>query len=181
MSCRLFQDIKHSCEYNHGGMSTIKLLDINDFAGYKFEDDLNFDESRIELIYNTGDYIILDSVNESNFTESYNNGIYTQQLTTFVRTINHQKTSSLLLASSGKYVVVFYSNNWIYTFGSDGGASVSFNQQTGQMGEVMGYNITIYKDSIYPLFEAFGTAINDKNIESEFLPDFENNAFCETK
>lgn len=153
MTCRLFQDIKHSCEYNHGGISKIWLLDISDFQKYKFTGDANFDSSFVDFIYKYGDYIELDIVNGSNFTESFNDGIYIQQLTTFINVIDYNKTSSLLLAKNNKYLVVFFSNNNIYTFGSDGGASVSFNQQTGQLGEAQGYSITISKDSILPLLQ----------------------------
>lgn len=176
MSCKLFQDIKHSCEYNYGGISKIYLLDIHDFLKYKFTDDGNFQSCFVQYIYKTGDYIRLDIVNESNFIENYNKGIYTQQITTFVRGIDYSKTKSLLLAKNNKYLVVFFSNNHIYTFGSDGGASITFNQQSGQLGEVSGYNITISKDSILPLFQvdkerfsrilALGTE-NDKIILSE--------------
>lgn len=155
MSCSLIQNIKHTCEYNSGGISNIYLLDIRDFLYYVFQEDLNYDNCFVErIIKKDVPYIQLSNVNESNFTESNETGLYTQQLTTFVRTIKAPKTSSLVLSSTNKYLVVFEnSQGYIYSFGSDGGASVSFTQVSGQLGEASGYNITITKDSIYPLFE----------------------------
>ncbi len=41
----------------------------------------------------------------------------------------------------------------MYCFGSDGGASLSFSQTTGQVGETIGYQIAISKNSLFPLLE----------------------------
>ena len=100
-------------------------------------------------------------MNESTFTESYENGIYNQELTTFVRTLSAEKLSNLLLAKVNRYLIVFRtSQGLMYTFGSDGGASLSHTQITGQMGEASGYQVTISKHSIYPLFEVDPTRFN---------------------
>ena len=48
----------------------------------------------------------------------------------------------------------------IYSFGSDGGATLAFSQVSGQLGETAGYSITLSKDSIYPLFEVNAQKFN---------------------
>lgn len=156
MSCRLIQNIKHTCEYNSGGIKAIYLLDIRDFVSYRFRNDKLYDECLVEDIKKTsGKFTMLDAVQESSFTESEENGLYRQQLTTFVRGMDSSKTANLILANINKYVVIFRTyQGKSYTFGSDGGASLNFTQQSGTLGEVSGYNITIAKNSIYPLFEA---------------------------
>lgn len=155
MSCRLIQNIKHSCGYNPGGISEIYLLDIRDFVSYEFKDDKLYDQCFVDSIkISASDYVRLDVVDEANFTESQDSGIYTQTISTFVRSLDSQKTAGLLLADSNKYLVVFRSQGKMFSFGSDGGASLSFTQQTGQRGETGGYSISITKKSIYPLFEA---------------------------
>ncbi len=163
MSCRLIQNIKHSCEYNPGGISEIYLLDIRDFISYQFLNDKLYDTCYVDKIKISAlDYIRLDVIDETNFTENHDNGIYSQTIETFVKSLDHQKTSSLLLARSNRYLIVFKSLNKMFTFGSDGGASLSFTQQTGK-GESSGYQIIISKQSIYPLFE---TTISGTFIES---------------
>lgn len=182
MACRLIHNIKHKCTYNPGGLSEIYLLDIRDFISYKFSDDSLFNVCYADNIikYEDSRFIVLSEVSESNYTESGNAGLYTQQLTTFVGTIEAEKTSDLLLASVNKYLIVFRNlQGKYYTFGQDGGASVSFTQITGQVGETAGYQVTITKDSVYPLFE-----LNPDALISEYsigyIPDFEENYYCET-
>lgn len=154
MSCRLTQNIKHNCQYNTGGIYSIYLLDIRDFIGYQFLDDGLYNRCLIEAIkISSPDYISLDVVEESNFLETQDNGVFKQQLTTFIRSLDSEKTSNLLLANSNKYIVIYRDSNKSFCFGSDGGAFLNFTQQTGQRGEVSGYSITIDKNSIYPLFE----------------------------
>lgn len=155
MSCRLLKNIKHNCEYNAGGIINIFLVDIQDFIAYVFKDDKLYNQCFVESIKITAqNYILLDSVDESNFTETQDNGVFKQELSTFIGTLEGEKTSSLLLANSNKYVVIFQtSQGRAFSFGSDGGASISFSQITGQLGESSGYSITIDKNSIYPLFE----------------------------
>lgn len=153
MTCFLTKNIKHSCEYDSGGIASIYLLDIRDFISYKFRDDNLFNECYVEEI-NVGDrYIQLDVVDESNFIESEENGIYKQELSTFIRSLEAGKLRNLLITKSNKYLVVFVTQGKAYSFGSDGGASLSFTQQTGQLGESSGYQIKISKQSVYPLFE----------------------------
>lgn len=163
MSCRLVQNIKHTCGYNSGGIAEIYLLDITDFAAYYFKDDALYDSCFVDRILKDVDtpYTTLSEVSESNFTETNDGALYRQQLTTFVNTIKSDKTNNLLKAVGNKYLVVFRNMQGnIYSFGSDGGATLAFSQVSGQLGETAGYSITLSKDSIYPLFEVNAEKFN---------------------
>jgi len=161
MTCRLLKNISHTCDYNPGGIVGVYLLDIRDFVSYRFADDGLFDKCMVQSIKTDIPFREIGAVNESTFTETYDNGIYKQQLSTFVRTLSGEKLSDLLLATTNRYIAAFRnSQGKIYCFGSDGGASLSFTQITGQMGETAGYQISITKDSIYPLFETDARRFN---------------------
>ena len=154
MNSRLLNNIIHTGDYNNGGITEIYLLDINDFISYRFSDDRLFDSCYVEKITATSVFFQLGAVDESYFTESCNNGIYKQELTTFIRTAEARRTADLLTASFRNYLVVFRNTQGkMYCFGSDGGASLSYIQQSGKVGEVTGYQVNIYKESLYPLFE----------------------------
>jgi hypothetical protein len=131
-------------------------LDIRDFIAYYFKSDSLYDSCFVDRILKDDDipYILISEVSETNFTETNDSGLYRQQLTTFVGTLESVKTAGLLLASAGRYLVAFRNMQGnVYVFGSDGGAALSFTQVSGQLGETAGYTITLTKDSIYPLFE----------------------------
>ncbi|MBK5721834.1 hypothetical protein JGH11_13220 [Dysgonomonas sp. Marseille-P4677] len=161
MTCRLLKNIKHSCEYNPGGITNIYLLDIGDFKAYHFTDESLFDRCYVERIETPEPFWEIGAVSESSFTETQDGGVYKQGLSTFVRTLSGDKLSSLLLTTVNKYLVAFRtSQGKMYCFGSDGGASLSFSQITGQMGEASGYQITINKESVFPLFEIDASRFN---------------------
>lgn len=161
MSCFLTKNIKHTCEYNPGGITSIFLLDIRDFVSYTFKDDKLYNECFVENIKAVAGYIEISTVNESNFTETQDSDIYKQELSTYVRSLDAEKLSNLLIAKANRYLVAFTTlQGKAFVFGSDGGVSLSFTQQTGQLGESSGYKITIYKQSIYPLFEVKVNEIN---------------------
>lgn len=154
MSCNLIKKITHKCEYNAGGISNIFLLDIDHFKSYRFKGDKLYSECFVEAVDASADYVELDVVNECAFSESQSNGIYKQELATFIRSLEGEKLSQLLLAGANRYLVCFKTlQGRAFTFGSDGGASLSFGQKVGAVGEVEGYAITLSKNSIYPLFE----------------------------
>nr|DAL98519.1 MAG TPA: hypothetical protein [Caudoviricetes sp.] len=171
MSSKLTQNIKHNCEYNAGGVAGIFLLDIRSFIAYRFKNDLLFNQCFVEAIkvseYN---YIAVDTIEGTKFTETADNGIYQQQLTTFVRSLDAEKTANLLIANANNYIVLYRTFEGKYfCFGSDGGAKISFSQLSGASGESSGYSLTIDKSSIYPLFE-----IDFHNTEVETLLSTEN-------
>lgn len=152
---RLINDIVHTGDYNNGGINKVFLLDIRDFRSYRFRNDLLYDSCYVEQINTSENFFTeLEAVEESFFNESQTNGLYRQELSTFIRTIEAPKSSDLLRASAAKYLVAFRNTQGrTYCFGSDGGASVQFSQVSGKVGEVTGYQITISKESMYPLFE----------------------------
>lgn len=178
MSCRLIKKIKHSCAYNPGGITEIYLLHINDFTSYLFKknqpreeceenqiptENSLFDSCYIDRVFKEKDteYILLDTVDESSFSESNDNGLFKQELTTFVHSLRHFKTANVLIASKNRYVVFFRTRQGnVYSYGSDGGAAFSFTQISGKTGEASGYNITLSKNSIYPLFEVDAEKFN---------------------
>lgn len=165
MSCFLVRNIKHTCEYNAGGIASIFLLDIRDFVSYTFREDKLYTECYVENIKAVADYIEISSVDESNFTETQDSDIYKQELSTYVKSLDADKLSDLLRAKSNKYLAVFRTlQGRAFTFGSDGGVSLSFTQQTGQIGEASGYSIKLTKQSIYPLFEVNIDNINKSPI-----------------
>lgn len=154
MSCRLIQNITHSCEYNAGGITNIYLLDIRDFVSYTFSQDGLYDSCFVDKINTTTSFLEIGTVNESSFSETNENGVHKQELTTFIHTLSSDKLANILLAASNKHLVALRtSQGKMYCFGSDGGASFAFSQVTGQMGEVTGYSINISKNSVFPLFE----------------------------
>lgn len=161
MNCRLIQNIKHGCQYDAGGINALYLLDIDSFVAYEFAGDMLYDECFAQKIRVASDYVELDIVGESNFKETYDNGIYRQQLTTYIRSLEGQKLSQLLKVASGKYLVVFRTpQGRAFSFGADGGAGITFGQQTGQIGETSGYSITLSKNSLYPLLEVDVDEVN---------------------
>lgn len=163
MTCRLLKEITHTCEYNSGGIAEIFLMDMASFGSYKFLDDRLYDSCLVEKILQktdleaTCDLISLGVVNDSNFTEQESNDIYNQTLSTFVRSLSHEKLAQLLLLKARKNLVIFKTlqDKW-FTFGSDVGATLSFEQVSGQLGESNGYKISIKANSVFPLFELVG-------------------------
>ncbi len=178
MNKNIITGIEKHTGYNTGGISNIFLLDIRSFIAYRFTDDMLFDECFVESVrisdYN---YMEVETIESSKFQESMDNGIYKQQLTTFVRKLGATKTSNLLKTNATKYLVMFktYENKY-FCFGSDGGATVSFSQISGEIGGSSGYNLTITKSSVYPLFQ-----INFNNRIIESLLTTENNQLITTE
>ncbi|MFT4170020.1 MAG: hypothetical protein QM653_12965 [Dysgonomonas sp.] len=178
MNKNIITGIEKHTGYNTGGISNIFLLDIRSFIAYRFTDDMLFDECFVESVrisdYN---YMEVETIESSKFQESMDNGIYKQQLTTFVRKLGAAKTSNLLKTNATKYLVMFktYENKY-FCFGSDGGATVSFSQISGEIGGSSGYNLTINKSSVYPLFQ-----INFNNRIIESLLTTENNQLITTE
>lgn len=141
--------------YSTGGISNIYIIDIKNFISYRFSDDMLYDECFVERIriseYN---YIEIESMDACQFQESLDNNIYKQQLTCFIRSLDSVKTSFFIKNQKNKYLIIFKTyENKFFTFGSDFGASIIFSQTTGEVGGDCGYNITITKNSIYPLFQ----------------------------
>lgn len=167
MSYRLINNIDHTEGYNAGGVSNIYLLDADDFVSYVFRDDELFNGSYVDQIKTRNSFIEVSSISESSFSETYENSIYKQSLNTFVRSVEGDKTHDLLLARYRKHIVVFRTHmGRMYTFGAEGGASVSFTQTTGEEAASLGYKLSIGKNSEYPLFEINPDKFNSVDVLS---------------
>ena len=154
MDCRLTEHIKHSCSYNPGGIAHLYLLDFRGFQNYRFSGDQIFMSGYVDEINSDTMFAEVDCSDSTSFSETGEDGLYMQSLQTFINTQDANKLSILLRASSGKYIVAFSDLlGRMFCFGSDGGATLSFDQKVGQIGEGAGYLMTLSKQSIYPLFE----------------------------
>lgn len=141
--------------YSTGGISNIYLLDIDHFISYCFKNDMLHDQCFVESIrISDFSYIELEAMDSCKFQESYENEIYKQQLTTIIRSLDSEKTSYLFRNQKKNHLIVFKTfENKFFCFGSDGGASLTFSQISGEVGGASGYNISINKNSVYPLFQ----------------------------
>lgn len=170
MVYKLTNGIDNLPEYNLGGISNIWLLNIDDFTAYLFRDDSLYNSGYVEDVYRSAPFFDLGCVNEASLKESFGNAIYKQELNTFVRTLNEDTLSWFQHAMYGRYLVIFRTmNDRYFTFGSDGGAKLSYSGQTGQTGETSGIAIKLEKNSIYPMFEVHADAIKTKILCSESL------------
>lgn len=154
MSCRP-RDIHHSCLYNTGGVGQIILFDYRDFVSVLFSETDNSVSCKIDkIVFSDTNAVILDTVSESSYTEDSSNRVYSQSLLTFVRSIDGDKSSDLLIASTNKYIVLVKNRNKkAFIFGLDGGASISYSTLTDTEGNAEGYNISISNKSKYPILE----------------------------
>lgn len=170
MAYKLTKGIDNVPEYNLGGMSNIWLLNIDDFKAYQFRDDSLYNSGYVDEVYKSNPFIELGRVDETNLKETIGNGIYKQELNTFVRTMSEETLNWLQYAMLGRYLVIFRTmHDRFFTFGSDGGAKLSYSAQTGQIGDVNGTAIKLEKSSIYPMFEVNGDTLKTKVLGSEFL------------
>lgn len=171
MAYKLTKGINSLTEYNLGGISHIWLLNIDDFITYKFKDDDLYSSSYVDAIYKEDLFLKLGSIEESNFKESLTNGIYKQEISTYIRTLRSDILNRLNYAIHGKYLVVVRTmHNKYFTFGSDGGATLSYSGQASrQLGEPNGVMIKLEKNSIYPMFEAHPDAIKTRVLGSDFM------------
>lgn len=176
MTDKIIDNIKSDTGYNLGGISSILLLDKEQFWGYEFADDDLYHEFLVSKVFRAADYIELDIVDESLLNQTFTNEIYKHELKSFVR-VAHAKTTSLLEYARRKRFVVFYKTKQgqYFTFGSDGGVQLSYTIQSDAAQGVNGMAISMVKNSIYPIFEVTKDAIF--NIPAHFIPDFDG-AYC---
>ncbi|NDV83956.1 hypothetical protein D0T87_18505 [Bacteroides sp. 51] len=108
----------------------------------------------VDNIYTKGDWFELQSVDEANFTEKVNNSAYGQQLATFIGLYDADIQREMLKSTNSKFLVAFrtYTGRY-FVFGSDGGVTLTYENQTGAKTESIGYSITLNITSSYPLFE----------------------------
>lgn len=168
MSSKLIKGILNDTEYNAGGISHIWLLNIEDFLAYQFEDDSLYDNFFVSDVFKENRFIELGRVDESSFSETYNAGIYKQELNSYIRTFNRNTIEWSQIAQKGRYLVVFRTQmDRYFIFGSDGGARLAYSEQTGQTKGVNGIQFKIEKSSMYPVFEAHADVVKIKVLGSE--------------
>lgn len=173
-------NIKRTLGYNLGGITHIWLLNIENFISYKFEHDKLPDKCLVSNIIASAEFIEADAISESNYTETYHEGVYKQKLATFIYPLTSEKLVNLLTVKKAKYLVAFRTiSNRFFCFGADGGASITFSQQTGKDGDNQGYSISIQKSSSQPLFEMAG--INIIASQYRYTPVFEDGVYCQIK
>lgn len=168
MSINIQTGIENIAEYNAGGISHIWLLNISDFISYQFEDDSLYDKAFVNMIFKENRFLEVGIVDECNFSETYSSGIYKQELSSYIRTINKSTISWIQQAQNGRFLVVFRTVlNTYFSFGSDGGAKLTYSEQSGQAGGINGMQLKIEKSSVLPLFEVHPDVVKTRVLGSE--------------
>ncbi|MCC8089104.1 MAG: hypothetical protein LIO79_07565 [Rikenellaceae bacterium] len=177
-NCRI-QNIKPPCGYRVEGIDLIRLLDFDDFDGFKFDGDDLYNNCLVMAVLRSGDFVEVDSPDTAKYTSSLQNGIYTHTLETFIGDLSAELEATLHLATKRRYIVLFHAKNGRYfAFAYEAGATVTYANQTA---EGIGSLVTITATSIYPLFEATEEAVTQNIVNVEFIPDFDYGAYCEIK
>lgn len=176
-NCRI-QNIAPLCGYRVEGLDLIRLLDFDDFDGFKFDGDDLYNNCLVTAVLRSGDFVEVDTPETAKYTSSLQNGIYTHTLETFIGDLSAELEATLHLATKRRYIALFRTRNGRrHAFAYEAGASVSYANQTA---EGVGSLVTITATSIYPLFEVSKEAFSSETFSSEFIPDFDNGAYCDT-
>lgn len=141
------------CGYNMNGIEAIRLLDFDDFGGFKFDGDGLYDSCYVSEILQHGDssYVDIATPDSAKYTSTLNNGTYAHTIETFIGDLSASLASSLHLAIKKRYIVLFRTKARRYfVFGYEAGATVTYVNQTA---DGLGSLVTISANSIYPLFE----------------------------
>lgn len=169
-------NMKPPCGYNAEGIDEVKILDFEDFKGYKFFDDNLYNNCKVIAIYKTGTFTEIEAPDTAKYGSTIAGAIYSHVLETFVSALNADLLANLHLGTKRRFVVVFRAKNGKYfTFGYEAGAVLTYSAQTP---ESLGALVTLTAVSTYPLFETEAEALTALPA-SEFLPDFNNSAYCE--
>lgn len=175
--CRI-QNITPPCGYRVEGIDLIRLLDFDDFDGFKFDGDDLYNNCLVTAILRSGDFVEVDAPETAKYTSALQNGAYTHTLETFIGDLSADLEATLHLATKRRYIVLFRAKNGRYfTFAYEAGATVSYANQTA---EGIGALVTVTAASVYPIFEVSEEAFNAETYSSEFIPDFDNGAYCES-
>ena len=144
------------CGYRVEGIDLIRLLDFDDFDGFKFDGDDLYSNCLVTAVLRSGDFVEVDTPETAKYTSSLQNGIYTHTLETFIGELSAELGAMLHMATKRRYIVLFRAKNGRYfAFAYEAGASVSYaNQTAGGIGAL----VTITTTSIYPLFEVLPQA-----------------------
>lgn len=173
--CRI-QNINPSCAYNVPGIDRVSLLDYEDFIGFGFDADDLYDNCLVTEIQRAGTFSDLEVTENAKYNSSYQNGVYTHTLETFISGLSADVVQNLHLGTKRRYVVIFRTNaGRFHVFGYEAGARLTYANQTD---ESTGALVTLRADSIYPLFEVIAAAFETTQPVIEFVPDFELGAYC---
>lgn len=177
MECRIGNKIS-SCDYAPQGISKIWLLDYDDFESLQFKDDKLYNSNRVAKIYRNGNFVELNASEGSLYMSTFEEGLYTHTLDTFIRDFDSGNLADFDLASkSRKYLVIFLTNtNKYLLFGYAGGATFSYTSQTE---ESTGSLIQLSATSTYPIFEVDAEAISAFAHLATYIPS-PVNAYCQT-
>lgn len=176
-NCRI-QNIKPPCGYRVEGIDFIRLLDFDDFNGFKFDGDDLYNNCLVTAVLRSGDFVEVDTPETAKYTSSLQNGVYSHTLETFIGDLSAELEAALHLATKRRYIVLFRAKNGRYfAFAYEAGANLSYANQTA---EGIGSLVTVTASSIYPLFEVSEDAFTAETYSSEFIPDFDLGAYCES-
>lgn len=164
------------CGYNPGGITSVRVLDWDDFIGFGFESGALYDSCLVTAIERSGEFADTQA-KVAKYSSPINGKIINHTLETFIESMDAGIIAQIHLASRRRYVVVFDGmNGKAYGFGYEAGAVPVY---TGQTDGALGYMITFTAPSIYPLFEITPEALVESTPIVNWLPDFINGAYCE--
>lgn len=165
-----------ACGYNPGGITSVRVLDWEDFIGFGFESGALYDSCLVTDVERAGDFADVQA-KVAKYSGPINGKIINHTLETFVESMEANIIAAIHLASRRRYVVIFDGmNGRAYAFGYEAGAVPTY---TGQTDGAQGYVITFSAPSIYPLFEVTAQALTDNIPTTNWLPDFTTGAYCE--
>ena len=164
--CRI-QNIVPPCGYRLDGIDLIRLLDFNEFGGFKFDGDGLYDTCLVTAMPWANSFIEVDSPDTAKYTSSLQNGIYTHTLETFIGDLSADLEAKLHLATNRRYVALFRTKaGRLFAFAYEAGATITYtNQTTGGIGSL----VTITATSIYPLFEAIESVLDTLRVKPSRL------------
>lgn len=165
-----------ACGYNPGGITSVRVLDWDDFAAFGFSGAALYDSCLVTEVERTGEFADVQA-EVAKYSGPLNGKIITHTLETFIGSMSADMIAAIHLASRRRYVVIFSGmNGRSYAFGYEAGAAVTY---TGQTDGSQGFIITFTASSIYPLFEVTAQALIDNTSAGVWLPDFVHGAYCE--
>lgn len=143
--------MKPPCGYNPDGITDVRILDFEDFRGFRFEGDGVYSNCLVSDILRVGDFTDVSSPESAKYNSSLENNIYTHTVETFVPDINADLLSDLHLSTKRRYIVQFRGKSGRYfVFGKEAGAAITY---AGQTADGFGVLLTMTARSRYPLFE----------------------------
>lgn len=144
--------MKPPCSYSPDGITDVRVLDFEDFRGFRFEGDGLYSNCLVSDILRAGDFVeVASSLENTKYNSTLENSIYTHTVETFIPDISADLLSDLHLSTKRRYIVQFRGTSGRYfVFGKEAGAGVTYACQTS---DGFGALVTFSALSCYPLFE----------------------------